>query len=387
MRVPTSPLRCRRSITRSRAFLLSAALFGACNDSTTESDAAASGDVDASTQVHDGGADATLDGEAAEDGSASRDGGAAEDAAGSNDATLAPASDAAASEADAGAPAARPTMCNGKPLPPRALGKSPPFAVGPESAGLPAYWPTSGWRKEDPEKLGFDAAKLTEAIAFSTPEAQTQAVFVVRHGYVAAEVYSRGFSASTQHESYSMAKSVTSGLVGIALAEGKLTSLDQRVCEAYPAQWNCASSSDPRSRISIDHALNLTTGLDWKEDWRSSATGSNDALSFAMLDTVLGKQSAAEPGSVKRYSTGDPALLSGVLQKATGMSALQYAKQKIFDVIGTPGIRWNADFSGRTNTFANMYATASEFAKYGYLYLHRGAWDGEQVVPAEWVER
>lgn len=281
----------------------------------------------------------------------------------------------------------RPTTCAGKALPPRALGKSPPFPVGPESAGLPAYWPTSGWRKEEPEKLGFDAAKLAAALAFTAPNANTQAVFVVRHGYVAAESYSRGFTATTQHESYSMAKSFSSGLVGIALAEGKLASLDDKVCAAYPMQWDCAASADPRSRISIDHAMNLSTGLEWREDWRSTATGTNDAFALNLLDAVLAKKAAQEPGEKKRYSTGDPALLSGVLQKATGMSPLQYAKQKIFDVIGTPGIRWNNDFRGRTTTYAGMQATASEYAKYGYLYLQRGNWDGQQVIPAAWVDR
>jgi hypothetical protein len=77
----------------------------------------------------------------------------------------------------------------------------PPFAVGPESAGLPPYWPTAGWRSEDPEKLGFDATKLKQAATFSTPFSSTQAVFVVRHGYVALESYTGGFSATTQHES------------------------------------------------------------------------------------------------------------------------------------------------------------------------------------------
>lgn len=356
----------------------------ACGDSAQDSsDAAISADSAPSTMgTNDAGSSANADAGPTNDGSVP-----ASDASGATDArSTIPAADAGAN--DAAPPSTRPTECSGKPLPPRALGKAGPFAIGPESAGLAAYWPTTGWRKEEPEKLGFDPTKLSAAVAFTAPNANTQAVLVIRHGYVAAEVYSRGFSATTQHESYSMAKSVSSGLVGIALAEGKLASLDDKVCSAYPAQWDCAASADPRSRISIDHALNLTTGLDWREDWRSSAMGMpNDAFSLAVLDSVLGKKSALEPGMKKRYSTGDPALLSGVLQKATGMTALQYAKQKIFDVIGTPGIRWNSDLAGRTTTYAGMQATAVEYAKYGYLYLNHGKWDGKQVVPAEWVDR
>jgi CubicO group peptidase (beta-lactamase class C family) len=372
-----------RAPRRRHVALLAAAALAACSDAARDpSDAsetareAGLGDGSASVTPHDAATTPS-------DSSTVRDADTPTDAS-----TPLPSPDATTPDAAApGTPTIRPTACAGKPLPPRALGKSPPFAVGPESAGLPPYWPTAGWRKEDPEKLGFDAAKLAAAVAFTAPNASTQAVLVVRHGYVAAEVYSRGFSASMQHESYSMAKSFSSGLVGIALAEGKLGSTNDKICDAYPMQWSCTAAADPRSRITLEHALNLSTGLDWREDWRSSATGRNDALSLNLLDVVLAKQSVTEPGAKKRYSTGDPALLSGALQKATGMTALQYAKQKIFDVIGTPGIRWNADLAGRTTTYAGLQASAAEYAKYGYLYLQRGAWDGKQVIPAEWVER
>lgn len=324
----------------------------------------------------------------ATDASSAREAGSLRDAANGPGAGSTQTDASSASDASAAPAASRPTECAGKPLPPRALGKgAPPFAVGPESAGLPPYWPTAGWRSEDPEKLGFDAAKLEQAATFSTPFSSTQAVFVVRHGYVALESYTRGFSATTQHESYSMAKSFSSGLIGIAIAEGKLGSTDDKVCTSYPASWSCADTSDPRSRITIDHAMNLNTGLQWQEDWRSTASGTNDGYSRNMLDTVLARASVGEPGQKKRYSTGDPALLSGVLQTAVGVTALQYAKLKVFDVIGTPNIRWNADNKGRTTTYAGLQATAAEYAKYAYLYLQRGSWNGKQVVPAEWVDR
>ena len=275
------------------------------------------------------------------------------------------------------------------PLPERALGKvMPPFAVGPESAGLPAYWPTSGWKTETPDKLGFDAAKLASAVDFKTQYSNTQAVLVVRHGYVAAEKYTN-FSATQRHESYSMAKSFSSGLIGIGIAEGKLSGTDAKLCQFYPEQWDCNDTSDPRSRITVEHAMNLTTGLMWQEDWRSGASGTNDAVNASiagMLDTVLARKSTDEPGTKQRYSTGDPSLLSGVLQKATGMTAYEYGKQKLFDVIGINPM-WGSDSKGRTTTYAGMQATAAEYAKYGYLVLHRGQWDGKQVIPAEWIDK
>jgi CubicO group peptidase (beta-lactamase class C family) len=284
------------------------------------------------------------------------------------------------------APANRPTECRGITLPPRALGASPPFKVGPEAAGLPGYWPTAEWKMEMPEKLGFDPAKLMAAADFKTQYSSTQAVVVVRHGYVALEKYT-GISATSTHESYSMAKSFTSGLIGIAIGEAKIASTDVKICESYPMQWDCSDMNDPRSRITIDHAMNLTTGLRWSEDWRSTATGANDAYGANLLDTVLARESVEEPGKTKRYSTGDPALLSGVLQQATGMTAYAYGKAKVFDVIGATSIRWNSDNRMRTTTYAGLQATARDYAKYGYLYLRHGEWDGKQVIPGEWIDR
>jgi CubicO group peptidase (beta-lactamase class C family) len=274
--------------------------------------------------------------------------------------------------------------CKGKAWPPRAQKGYGPYMVGPETAGLAPYWPTQDWKMEDPEKLGFDKAKLMAAVDFSTGGSSNQAVLIIRHGYIAAEKYYGAFTQNTQHESFSVAKSFSSGLIGIAIAEGKIPSLDDKICKYYPDQWDCNNMMDARSRITIDHAMNLKTGLQWEENWRSDATGANDGV-LSSLDTVLARPSVEEPGMRQRYSTGDPALLSGVIQKATGKTALAYAKEKVFDVIGTPGIRWNADTMGRTTTFAGMSATAREYAKYGYLYLNYGKWDGKQVIPMEYV--
>jgi CubicO group peptidase (beta-lactamase class C family) len=133
--------------------------------------------------------------------------------------------------------------------------------------------------------------------------------------------------------------------------------------------------------------MNVETGLAWHEDWRSNATGTNDTLlgAASLLDYVLAKPVSDEPGTLQRYSTGDPALLSGVLQLATGKTAFEFGKTVLFDAIGIPGVQWNADGKGRTTTYAGLQATVREFAKFGELYKRGGEWDGTRIVPADWV--
>src|SRR6202008_4485434 len=115
------------------------------------------------------------------------------------------------------------------------------------------YWPTAGFREMEPAMLGLDPMKLQAAIEFETPTSNRQAVVVVRHGYVAAEQYFGGFSASSRHESYSMAKSFSAALVGIAIGAGLIEGVDEKLCQYYPEDWDCADTSDPRSRITIAH--------------------------------------------------------------------------------------------------------------------------------------
>jgi CubicO group peptidase (beta-lactamase class C family) len=282
------------------------------------------------------------------------------------------------------------TECDGKMLPPRAIASTTPHMIGPAAAGLPEYFPTDGWQSMSPEMLGLDPVKLDAAINFETGGSNTQAVFVVRHGYVAAEEYFGATTAGTRHESYSMAKSFSSTLIGIAIDQGLVASTDEKLCQYYPTYWDCADTTDLRSKITIDHAMNIRTGLQWTENWRSDASGPNDAVSsfvVGMLETALSREAVEEPGTNMRYSTGDPALLSGVFEMAAGKSALEYGRDVLFGPLGMTGIQWSSDAQGRTNTFANMQGTAEEYAKLGLLFLNKGTWDGEQVVSEAWVDQ
>lgn len=255
----------------------------------------------------------------------------------------------------------------------------------------PDYFPTSAWQSKPAEAFGYDQAALDAAVRFAETEGNTEALLIVQDGYLITEAYFRGFSADQVHESFSVAKSFTSGLIGIALGEGLLESVDARLCSFYPEAWDCEDDADPRSRITLHHAMTLTTGLSWTEDWSEGANLlANDAVRMSNgsrpLDYVLQKPSAHEPGTQFNYSTGDPALLSGVLQTATGMNALAFLQDRVLSVIGAESVEWKSDANGWTTTFANLRATAQDYARYGFLYLNRGRWEDQQVIPADWVD-
>lgn len=253
------------------------------------------------------------------------------------------------------------------------------------------YWPTDDWRTCRPEEAGMDSTKLLQAIEYAaSPGFNTDGLVIIRKGHIVGEAYFGNFKSNSKHTSHSMAKSFTSALIGIALDKGLIKSIDEKICQFYD-QWDCTDEDDLRSRISIRHVMTLTTGLDWKEDWSPGYTGRNNTLEMAResnyLDYMLEREGLHKPGTRFIYSTGDPMLLSGVIQKATGFTALEYAKKNLFSKIGTPGITWGHDPAGNTITAWGIEATARDYAKFGYLFLNKGRWEDKQIVSEEWVEK
>jgi len=249
------------------------------------------------------------------------------------------------------------------------------------------YWPTKEWKAARPEEMGMNSEKLAKAIEYAAdPQYKTDGVAIIKNGYMVAEAYLGEFQKDTKHVSHSMAKSFTSALIGIAIDKGLISGVDEKLCQ-YFDEWD--SDDDMRSKISIRNALTLTTGLKWHEDWVNFDPDTNDAMqmiySRQFLGYMLDRESIHEPGEFFTYSTGDPMLLSGVISKATGMNALEFAKENLFQPMGISSVRWDSDSQGYTATFAMLYLTVRDYAKFGYLYLNKGKWEDKQIVSEKWV--
>ncbi len=231
----------------------------------------------------------------------------------------------------------------------------------------------------------MDAERLNRALALRPSWAAPDAVLVSRYGYIVGEQYRDGFSANERHESYSVAKSYVSALVGMAIADGALPGLDAPLVDYIP-EWRSRPGFD---RITVDHAMNLTTGLAWQEDWRSTATTVNEVHQARpnLLDYVLARPLVAEPGTVRRYSTGDPALLSLVLSRALGQDLADYAMARLLVPIGSSALQWGRDARDRAMTYAGIQATARDYARFGLLYRNQGRWNDSQLVPEPWVRQ
>jgi len=248
------------------------------------------------------------------------------------------------------------------------------------------FAPGADWEVQSPESQGMDAAALDQARAYAFTEGRnTQGVVVVRHGVVVAEWYAAGAGPDSWAASWSMGKSFTSALIGIAIEEGLIPSVDEPMATYFP-DWK----GTPREAITIRHVLQMAAGLAWNEDYDPAAIDQSDVIQLVLFNPdqlayASARLAESEPGSVFNYSSGATLLLSGVLEQATGMKASAYAAERLFGPLGIDQVEWWEDASGHTLTYCCVDTTTRDFARFGLLYLRGGAWGDQQVVPADWI--
>jgi CubicO group peptidase (beta-lactamase class C family) len=241
--------------------------------------------------------------------------------------------------------------------------------------GVTATFPIPDWPSGAPGEVGLDAGKLDEAAAVAAGDG-SQCLLVIRHGLLVYERYFDGTDAATAHKSWSIAKSHSATLVGIALARGELHSLDDAVA-AYVPEWQ---GSD-RAGITIRDLLRMTSGLSWNafQDYVELATLAPDDTAFA-----LGLPASDPPNTTWVYNNAAVQILEPLVRNATGRSIEAYAEEHLWSRIGMHAT-WAHDPSGHPTTYANVLASCRDHARLGYLYLHDGLWAGERVLPSEWV--
>ncbi len=272
------------------------------------------------------------------------------------------ASPGAPSLEDAGLPAA---------LPPPALAD----AQAPPDAGAAVPYPVPDWPTGTPEANGMRSAGLDLAAAVAEAT-QSFCLLVIRHGVLVYERYWNGHDAHSKDPSWSIAKSYTSALVGIAIDRGDIAGLDQSAADFVP-EWR----GTDRAAITIRHLVSMTSGLKWDvfEDYVSLATIAKDDTAFAIHRPL-----AHPPGAAWTYDNGGVQVLERVFRAATGGTIEEYARLHLWSKLGSDA-SWKHDPSGNPTTYANVLASCRDHARLGYLYLHGGRWAGEQIVPSAFV--
>jgi len=258
------------------------------------------------------------------------------------------------------------------------------------------YWPTTGWRTAQPVDHGIDVAKLSVADAFARNDPLTRCLLVVKDGCIVFEQYYGDGARDQSSNLWSVTKSVTSALVGILVTRNLVTNVDQLMTAYLPRYPEFGE-------ISIRHVLTHTSGLSWTEEGEPWV---NWVQSDDWIAAALARGRGHAPGKVFKYSSANSQFLSGLIHAASGQTPGELAERDLFRPLGIPFNRsteilrydrwddykapldhgWRQDpMELETGGFC-LYLTARDMARFGFLFINRGAWDGRQILSPQWVE-
>ncbi len=239
-----------------------------------------------------------------------------------------------------------------------------------------------GWQISTPEEQGLDPMLVAE-LYYNAEQLETlYGLLVVKNGYLVAEKYFHGKSISQLSSRASVTKSVTSALVGIALEQGCLSSVDQKMMEFFPELAD--QVQDPRKKeITIRHLLQMRAGYPWEESTQElfDLMMYEGFRSSNLVDVPL----ARDPGTGFDYSNMTSHLLGIIVARACDTDLKSYAQEHLFTPLGGEVGSWLQGWEGYYLGFAEIEITARDMAKFGQLCLDGGQYQGKQIVSADWV--
>jgi CubicO group peptidase (beta-lactamase class C family) len=256
-----------------------------------------------------------------------------------------------------------------------------------------------GWQTSSSSAQGIDPSPLADMINGVRDEVfrNVHSVLVVRHEKLVLEEYFPGydlmgpyteFDWNVRHLLCSCTKSFASALVGIARDLGLLGEVSTPLAVFFP-EYADIDWSGARGRITLEHALTMSAGLEWDEGTYSYLDPRNHAwVMWASGDPVyylLSRPMVVEPGTKFVYNGGLSITLAEIAGKVSGLPADQFARQYLFTPLGIEDFAWEKHADGTVQAAGGLYLRPRDMAKFGQLYLNGGTWKGIPVISSEWV--
>jgi CubicO group peptidase (beta-lactamase class C family) len=252
-------------------------------------------------------------------------------------------------------------------------------------------WPTDGWTYSSPEAQGMDNETLTNMMDFiAEREYPIHSVLVIRNGYAVFERYPHEYyTASHLTLLHSVTKSFVGTLVGIAIQQGLLDSVDENVLDFFP-EYEVANPGPMKDDMTIEDLLTMTPGLDWDE-WSSPYESGTGNTLIEMMESpdsvqyVLDRPMSDTPGEHWVYNGGASVLLGAIVQQISNQSTYDFAREYLFGPLGIQYSTWYGLSGGWCNTMGGLRLMTRDMAKLGLLYLNNGTWNGTQILPSEYI--
>jgi CubicO group peptidase (beta-lactamase class C family) len=239
------------------------------------------------------------------------------------------------------------------------------------------------------ETIEVDSRKIDagdEKLDLFLRDHKTLAFLIIRNDSLLYQYYDESRTDASIVTSFSVAKAFISALVGIAISEGKIPGTNTSIVSYFPELTNQGFE-----QVTIDHLLDHTSGIHYKEI--KNHVGGNLEFYWGkdLSRDIFNIHPVFRPGEHFEYSNINTQLLAMILERATGMTVSKYLQEKIWEPIGMESpATWSLSNSGPDGiekAFCCLNARATDFAKFGRLYLNHGNWNGKQIIPESWIEQ
>ena len=248
---------------------------------------------------------------------------------------------------------------------------------------FPANTVENGEHQEWPISSDYNNTDLPDFIKEVNNSLGTTAFMVIINDSIRHEQYWHGYSADTMSNSFSMAKSWVSTLIGVAIKEGKIKHVNQQVCDFLPDFYEGRNAE-----LTIKDLLTMSSGLNWTEDYYNPIGQTAEAYYGGDLKgLVMGLKVVETPGKVFKYHSSCTQLLTFILETATKKTISEYASEKLWQPMGAkhPAL-WNTDIEeGDEKGFCCINSNARDFARLGKLFINQGNWNGSQILDSSYV--
>jgi CubicO group peptidase (beta-lactamase class C family) len=264
----------------------------------------------------------------------------------------------------------------------------PAAAVAPASPAVATDgpWPDPDWQTAAPEAEGFDSGQLADGIrSMRQRQIHVHSILIVRYGRLVLDATFFPFRPNETHDLASCTKSVTSTLIGAAITRGDLHGINQPVLPIF-GERSVAHPDARKDRIRLADLLSMRSGLDCHVE-HSEETLQQMQAAPHWVPFMLDLPMATDPGTNWVYCSGGMHVLSGVISRVEGRSALEFAKEALFGPLGIEAAVWPSDPDGISTGWGNLELRPHDMAKLGYLWLHQGTWNRRRILNPDYMRQ
>ena len=249
---------------------------------------------------------------------------------------------------------------------------------------------SDGWAVDTATSQGVDIGKLTNMMNVIHDQGHNEflrGILVVKDNKLVFEEYFSGTDRNSLSHMQSATKSIVSAIFGIAVSDGFVASLDDSLFSYFPEYAHLGSAE--KDAVLVRHVASMTPGFRWNENSSPTFGSENDNIaayrSANYIEYVLQKNLVTSPGVSWNYNSGCPMLLAGIVKNQSGVHLDEFAEQRFFGAMGITNLNWEYQADGLPLATGGLWLRGRDSAKIGQVFLDGGRWQGQQIVPEDWV--